>query len=93
MNFNMNNWLNRTENLIGESALNHLIHSTIAIVGIGGAGIFGYTALNKKKQEKVAARPDPDADYEDEDDEEYIIPDDDASDEEEMSEEFEDDEN
>lgn len=41
----------------------------LAIVGVGGAGVFGYTALNKKKQEKVAARPDPDADYEDEDDE------------------------
>ena len=65
----------------------------LAIVGVGGAGVFGYTALNKKKQEKVAARPDPDADYEDEDDEEYIIPDDDLSDEAEMSEDFEDDEN
>lgn len=65
----------------------------LAIVGVGGAGVFEYTALNKKKQEKVAARPDPDADYEDEDDEEYIIPDDDLSDEAEMSEDFEDDEN
>lgn len=67
----------------------------LAIVGVGGAGVFGYTALNKKKQEKVAARPEPDADYEDEDEdeEEYIIPDDDTSDEAEMSEDFEDDEN
>ena len=65
----------------------------LAIVGIGGAGVFGYTALNKKKQEKVAARPDPDADYEDEDDEEYIIPDDDTSDDAEMTDDFEDDEN
>lgn len=37
----------------------------LAIVGIGGAGFFGYSVLNKKKQEKEAARPDPDADYED----------------------------
>ncbi len=41
----MNNWLNRTENLIGESALNRLIHSTIAIVGIGGVGSFCAEAL------------------------------------------------
>lgn len=65
----------------------------LAIVGVGGAGVFGYTALNKKKKEKVATKPDPDADYEDEDEEEYIIPDDDTSDEAEMSEDFEDDEN
>lgn len=45
----------------------------LAIVGIGGAGFFGYSVLNKKKQEKDAARPDPDADYEDEDDE-YVLP-------------------
>lgn len=41
----MNNWLNRTENLIGESALNRLIHSNIAIVGIGGVGSFCAEAL------------------------------------------------
>ncbi len=41
----MNNWLNRTENLIGETALNRLIHSTIAIVGIGGVGSFCTEAL------------------------------------------------
>lgn len=45
----------------------------LAIVGIGGAGFFGYSVLNKKKQEKEATRPDPDADYEDEDDE-YELP-------------------
>ena len=45
----------------------------LAIVGIGGAGFFGYSVLNKKKQEKDAARPDPDADYEDENDE-YELP-------------------
>lgn len=66
----------------------------LAIFGVGGAGFFGYSVLNKKKQEKVAARPDPDADYEDEDDEEYIIPDHDiAEEEEDMSDAFEDDEN
>lgn len=66
----------------------------LAIFGVGGAGFFGYSVLNKKKQEKVAARPDPDADYEDEDDEEYIIPEDDTVEEEDdMSEVFEDDEN
>ena len=45
----------------------------LSIVGIGGAGFFGYSVLNKKKQEKEAVRPDPDADYEDEDDE-YELP-------------------
>lgn len=45
----------------------------LAIVGIGGAGFFGYSVFNKKKREKEAARPDPDADYEDEDDE-YELP-------------------
>lgn len=45
----------------------------LAIVGIGGAGFFGYSVLNKKKKEKEATRPDPDADYEDEDDE-YELP-------------------
>lgn len=56
----------------------------LAIVGIGGAGFFGYSVFNKKKQEKKAARPDPDADYMEDDDDEYIIPEeDDAEDDEE----------
>lgn len=49
----------------------------LAIFGIGGIGFAGYTFMNKKKKEQEAAKPDPDADYQDEDDEEYDIPEED----------------
>lgn len=49
----------------------------LAIFGIGGIGFAGYTLMNKKKKEQEAAKPDPDADYQDDDDEEYDIPEDD----------------
>lgn len=41
----MESWLNRTENLIGTTALNKLKKSNVAIVGIGGVGSFCAEAL------------------------------------------------
>lgn len=41
----MNNWLNRTEQLIGSENLNKLKNSTIAIFGVGGVGSFAFEAL------------------------------------------------
>ena len=36
----MDNWLNRTELLIGADALKKLEHSTIAVFGLGGVGSY-----------------------------------------------------
>ena len=41
----MENWLSRTENLIGTDAIEKLKNSNIAIVGIGGVGSFCAEAL------------------------------------------------
>lgn len=41
----MENWLNRTENLIGANALNKLKNANIAVIGIGGVGSFCVEAL------------------------------------------------
>lgn len=41
----MENWLNRTENLIGTNALNKLKNANIAVIGIGGVGSFCVEAL------------------------------------------------
>ena len=49
----------------------------LAILAIGGIGYAGYSYMNKKKKKEAAAKPDPDADYQDEDDEEYDIPEED----------------
>lgn len=49
----------------------------LAIFGIGGIGFAGYSFMNKKKKAQEAAKPDPDADYQDDDDEEYDIPEED----------------
>lgn len=56
----------------------------LAIVGIGGIGFAGYRVINKKKQAEAAAKPDPDADYQDEEDEEYDIPEEDDYEEDEI---------
>lgn len=49
----------------------------LAIFGIDGIGFAGYSLMNKKKKAQEAAKPDPDADYQDDDDEEYDIPEED----------------
>jgi len=41
----MENWLNRTENLIGNDALTKLQSSNVAVIGIGGVGSFCAEAL------------------------------------------------
>lgn len=41
----MESWLNRTENLIGTTALKKLKNANIAIVGVGGVGSFCIEAL------------------------------------------------
>ena len=41
----MESWLNRTENLIGTTALSKLMQKNITIVGIGGVGSFCAEAL------------------------------------------------
>jgi len=41
----MDNWLNRTELLIGSQALEKLKNSTVAIFGIGGVGSYALEAL------------------------------------------------
>lgn len=46
----------------------------LAIIVIGGIGFAGYSFMNKKKKAQETAKPDPDANYQDEDEEEYDIP-------------------
>lgn len=41
----MDNWLNRTEMLIGKEALDKLKNSTVAVFGIGGVGSYAVEAL------------------------------------------------
>ena len=53
----------------------------LVIVMIGGVGGFLYMTVTKKKKQQEAARPDLDADYEDEDDSGYELPEDDGEEE------------
>ena len=49
----MNNWLDRTERLIGTEKLNILKKSTIAIFGIGGVGSYVLEALARSGIENL----------------------------------------
>lgn len=49
----MNNWLNRTENLIGTAAVNRIKNSKIVIFGIGGVGSFVVEGLVRSGVENI----------------------------------------
>lgn len=49
----MNNWLNRTENLIGSDAVNRIKNSKIVIFGIGGVGSFVVEGLVRSGVENI----------------------------------------
>lgn len=57
-----------------ETSSNWAPSMLLVIAIVGGVGGFLYTAFAKKQKQREEAKPDPDADYEDEDDAGYELP-------------------